>query len=420
MSSHSTSRSLVLGGLCPLPLRSRVVWVLLAASLLVGCDNQPSAMPQGPSAMKVQVVQLRSGEGSNTAELVGRIVARDLVLIHAQHDGLRVERVYVDAGQTVSAGQPLVKLDERSLRSERLQAEQQRRQARAEAASAQAEKLRADSLLRTAEDEARRFEQLAGSGAISEIESQQRRAQLEQAQAESKASAENLEAAVAAVEATELQLKLAGERERDGIVRAPVTGVISERSIEAGTIVGSTSGPLFKLARSRDRELEVLIDSTQLAGMREGDAVDIEVAPTGKSVPLRVRGHVRTIDSALADDSRRGRVRIAFQEVWPFSAASPALGSTATATLLHAPISGLPLPATALQFDPQPWVFVVDSNKRVAKQHVALSEDGAVVLKGLNAGDTVVRAAGALLSPGQLIEPVLPKGPGTSREELKK
>ncbi|OWQ92130.1 hypothetical protein CDN99_07190 [Roseateles aquatilis] len=387
-----------------------------AAALLTACDGRPGAMPQGPGAMKVQVFRVEPGTRDRTVELVGRVVAREPVLIHARHEGLRVEHVFVEAGQAVTVGQPLVRLDARALRGERQQAEQQRLRAVAQVAVARAQQMQAESRWRGAEDEARRFAAVAGGGAVSEIEHRQRRTQLEQAMAERDATAQALAAAQADLAAARAALQLADERERDGVLRATVAGIVSERRVEVGTVTDAAAGPLFKLARRGDREFEAWVDGSRLAGLRVGDAVDVTLTPTGSVVPLTVRGKVRAIDEALADDSRRGRVRVALPDAWPPDAPPPALGTTATATVRGAPVAGWPVPATALQFDPEPWVYVVEAGHRVAKRRVALSEDGAVVLGGLAAGDTVVRAAAALLSPGQVIEPVRP--PAVSRIRL--
>jgi RND family efflux transporter MFP subunit len=377
---------------------------LAVLALLAACSDEPAPMPQGPSAMKVQVLKTEQTQASARFELAGRIVAREPVLIHAVHDGLRVERVFVDAGQAVAAGQPLVQLDTRGLRAELQQARQARERTLAQKAAAQAQAAHAESRLRSADDEARRYAGVAASGAVSELDVRARRSALEQAQAERDAASQALMAAQAELAAAEATLRLAGEREGDGVLRAPVAGVVSERRVEVGTVVDSAAGPLFRLARAGDREFEASVDSSRLAGLRTGDAVEVLLAATGGVTPQRVTGRVRAIDTALAEDSRRGRLRVALSGVTGTSV--PLLGSAATAVLKGAALSGVRLPASALQFDPEPWVYVVDEAGRVAKRRVALSGDGTVVTEGLTGGETVVRAAAALLSPGQRIEPI--------------
>lgn len=399
----------------PKRIPSRVAWrhaalplMLAAAVLLSACEQQPAAMPQGPGAMKVQVYRVAPREIVPSIEWEGRIVAREPVLIYAQIDGVRVERVFVDAGQMVSAGQPLVQLDRRALHSDRLQAEQQQVRALAEVANARDRLAQSDSRLRSAEDEIMRFSSVADSGAVSELDVRQRKAQLEQAQAERDAAAQNLVAAQADEAAATVALRLASERERDGLIRAPVTGVVSERHVEVGQITAAVMGPLFRLVQRSDREFETWVDADRLASLRVGDAVDVRATSTNKHGFVALTGKVRSIDGALAAETLRGRVRVAFSGDREGQLVDLVLGSSATATLIGAPVAGLSVPATALQFDPKPWVYVVDADDRIAKRHIVLAQDEIIVLHGLVVGDTVVRSAAALLSTGQLVEPVYP------------
>jgi RND family efflux transporter MFP subunit len=239
---------------------------------------------------------------------------------------------------------------------------------------------------------------------VSELDVRARRTALELAQAEREAALQTLAAAQAELAAAEAALRLAGEREGDGLLRAPVAGVVSERRVEVGTVVDAAAGPLFRLARAGDREFEAFVDSSRLGGLRTGDAVEVQLMTSGAATPQRVAGRVRSIDTALADDSRRGRVSVALSN--DFRGTTPLLGSAATAVVQGAALTGVRLPASALQFDPEPWVYVVDEAGHVAKRRVALSGDGSVVIDGLAGGESVVRAAAALLSPGQRIEPV--------------
>jgi RND family efflux transporter MFP subunit len=382
---------------------------LAVLCLLAGCADEPAPTPRGPSAMKVQVLKAESAPAAVSYQIAGRIVAREPVLIHALQDGLRVERVWVEAGQPVVAGQPLVQLDARRLRADLQQAQQARLRAFAQQATAHAQALQAESRLRSAEDEVRRYTGASASGAVSELDMRARRTALEQAQGEREVAAQALFAAQAELASAEVALRLAAELERDGLLRAPVAGIVSERRVEAGTLTDAASGPLFRLARAGDREFEAFVDSSRLVGLRVGDAVEVLLTTGGVATPKRVTGSVRAIDSALAEDSRRGRVRVALSSAATDgdTKATPLLGSAATAVVQGAALVGVRLPATAVQFDPDPWVYVVDEVGRLTKRRVSLSGDGSVVLAGLAGGETVVRAAGALLSPGQVVEPVM-------------
>jgi HlyD family secretion protein len=388
--------------------------VVMAAGLLVSaCGEAPSAMPKGPSAMKIQVFRAESAPSASESELIGRIVARDPAEIFASYEGLRVQKVLVDAGQPVAAGQVLVQLDGRQLRQERLQAEQARERAQAQVAAARAQQALVESRWRVAEDEARRYRAVAEFGAVSEIEQRQRQAAMEQAQSERDASRHGLAVAQAELAAAEAALTLAVNRESDADIRAPFAGIVSERRVEAGAVIQAAAGPLFRMARAGDREFEAGLDGHVIDGLRPGQVVDVLVTPSGQRAAVVIKGRIRVVDSALSDSLRRGIIRITFGDAWPASTPMPTLGSTATAKLQSPAIDGIALPATAVQFDPEPWVYVVDADNRIAKRRVGLAGNGAAVVSGLQGGETIVRSAGALLTPGQVIEPVLP-GPSTA------
>jgi RND family efflux transporter MFP subunit len=382
---------------------------LAGLTLLAACTSEPTPIPRGPDAMKVQVLTVEPAQAATRMELAGRIVAREPVLVYALHDGLRVDRVFVEAGQAVLAGQPLVQLDSRGLRAELQQALQSRQRAAAQQAASQAQLVQAESRLQSANDEARRYAAVANSGAVSELEVRARGTALEHAQGEREAAVQALIAAQAELAGAEAAYRLASERERDSLLRAPITGIVNDRRVEVGTMVDATAGPLLRLVRTSDREFEALVDSSRLTNLRVGQAVEVRFAATGTPTPQRVVGRVRSIDLALAEDSRRGRMRVSLSNTGTGDGrqAAPLLGSAATALVQGAPLAGLQLPASALQFDPEPWVFVVDNGGRVGKRPVALSGDGSVVLAGLASGEIVVRTAAALLSPGQLVEPVV-------------
>ena len=387
--------------------------VVSAGLLLTACGEAPSAMPKGPSAMKVQVFRAEAGSSASNRELIGRIVARTPAEIFSTHEGVRVQKVLVDAGQPVVAGQVLVQLDGRQFRQERLQAEQARQRAQAQVAAARAQQVLVESRWRVAEDEARRYRAVGESGAVSEIEQRQRQAAMEQAQSEREASRHGLAAAQAELAAAEAALTLAANRESDAEIRAPFAGIVSERRVEAGAVIQAAAGPLFRMARADDREFEAGLDGHGIDGLRPGQVVDVLVTPSGQRAAVVIKGRVRVVDSALSDSLRRGSIRIAFGDAWPASTLMPTLGSTATAKLQSRAIDGIALPATAVQFDPEPWVYVVDADNRVAKRRVGLAGNGATAVSGLQGGETIVRSAGALLTPGQVIEPVLP-GPSAA------
>jgi hypothetical protein len=97
------------------------------------------------------------------------------------------------------------------------------------------------------------------------------------------------------------------------------------------------------------------------------------------------------------------------------------IGASAQAHFKLAESSALSLPPSAVLFDPQAWVYVVDPQLRVQRRTVQLSADASgdqlALISGLIEGDLVVENASALLSPGALIRPVLNSANATSAAE---
>ncbi|MCH7343166.1 efflux RND transporter periplasmic adaptor subunit [Pelomonas sp. CA6] len=381
---------------------------LLPLLLLSACGGDPAATPQGPAAMRVQVIQAQPQTATAPLQLNGRIVARDAQLIYAQHEGLRVQRVLVEMGESVRAGQPLVELDGRALRAEQQQAEQSHQRASAALASARAQLALVESRLTQQLDETRRFEQVADSGAVSPLDLGARKALAEQLRQERQSALHALQSAQAEQTSTLAAATLARQRAQDTLVRAPVAGVISERHAVAGMLTSASGEPLFRLAAGQDREFEAALDPAQAQRLRIGAPARIEVPRADRLGRASVPGRVRALDASLGDQGRRGLVRIAFDA----GALPPlSLGMAASASVDTLTADGLRIPASAVQFDPHPWVYVVDDNAIVRKRRVDLGPDGALVVAGLRAGDWVVRSSAALLNNGQRIEPLRAASP---------
>ena len=187
---------------------------------------------------------------------------------------------------------------------------------------------------------------------------------------------------------------------QDTVLRAPRAGRLGERQIERGQISDPQAAtPWFVLAADDDREFEAWVDVQRLEGFEPGQPVSIYLESAGLT-PLH--GQLRSVEAGQGLDARRARVRVSL----PPGTRVP-LGVSASASLSAAPRPGLALPPEALQFDPLPWVFVVDGHGQLRKRRVRLSADGQRVLEGLRPSERVVRNTAALLSEGQYVQAVL-------------
>lgn len=374
--------------------------LLLGLVLLQACsDAPPGPVPQEPALMRVRVLNLQNSQSAASLSLPGRIVAREPVALRPVVAGLRVEQVLADSGDWVRAGQALVQMDGRAARAELAQAQQAQRRAQAQAQIAQAQLAQVEERLSLARDAEQRYREAATLGAVSEQERQERRSQRAQLEREQQAASQQLEAARAEAIGTGVQLTLARQRLDDTVLRAPRSGRLGERQVERGLVSDPQAAlPWFVLSADGDRELEAWAEVQRLEGLAPGAPASVQLDAAGLT-PLQ--GVLRSVEAGQGQESRRARLRVAL---------SPGLhlplGVSASVTLTPAPRPGLDLPPEALQFDPYPWVYVVDEHQRVRKRRVRLSPDRLRVLEGLQPGESLVRSAAPLLSEGQRVQPV--------------
>jgi RND family efflux transporter MFP subunit len=207
---------------------------VLAAILFVG--------PAGLSAGTSETQQLTSQLETATAEL--RVVPQKYRvdgLVEAVHHATlsaqilgQVERIHYDVDDRVQRGDLLIKLRDSEYRSRLMQAE-----AELQSATAALEQLR---------DEFTRIAGLHRKGLTSESD-------MDKAEAELRGASARYDAAVAALEA-------AGEHLRYTEIRAPHTGLVTERHVQVGEVV-SPGQPMMS-GISLDH-LKIMIDVPQSA-----------------------------------------------------------------------------------------------------------------------------------------------------------
>lgn len=194
---------------------SRVAAVLLAIALAACGDEKNGGhqgMGGGPPAMPVDVAQPLKKEVTLWDEFTGRFEASKLVEIRARVTGY-IKSVHFEDGQFVKQGDLLVTIDPRPFEASLQRAKAELNDALAAAALARAE--------------LKRTEGLIGTSALSQERLDTRRAQREQAEARAAAAKANVRNAELELEFTE--------------IRAPISGRISDRRVDAGNLVSSNA-----------------------------------------------------------------------------------------------------------------------------------------------------------------------------------
>lgn len=323
-------------------------------------------------AVTVVVPGRASVEGEITA--TGSLAARRPMPVGSVGEGGQVRSVLVEPGDWVSQGQVLAVID-RSVQS------QQQASQSAQIAVAQAD-------ARLAQANLDRALKLVDRGFISAADVDRLTATRDSANAQVK---------VARATLGQLQAQTA----RLNIV-APASGLVLERNVELGQVVGGGSSVLFRLAKGGEMELLAQMSEDDLARMKVG--VEATVTPTGSNQSFT--GQVWQIAPVIDATNRQGIARIALaynSALRPGGFASAVINSGQTV----APV----LPESAIQNDDKgAFVYVVDAKDVVHRRAVQtgiVTARGITVKQGLDGSEKVVLRAGGFLNEGDKVKPRL-------------
>ena len=195
----------------------------------------------------------------------------------------RIMTIHVDEGRRVSAGDPLVSLDDRLAQA---QVEASRREA-AQVAMLE----RAELAFQQAERRLSRLEQAALQNATAEFEIEEARSMKEQSRAERDAAKE-------AIAVAEANLTMAEEQLRRNTLYAPFDGVIVQIHQKQGAAVDA-SLPVVTLASLDTLEVEMYVPSDRFGSIHNGSTVTLSAgAPVNADLNAKVCSVSPVIDSA--------------------------------------------------------------------------------------------------------------------------
>jgi RND family efflux transporter MFP subunit len=346
-------------------------FALLAAGAATACGESPGAeaAPAGgagpgsaPTAVTVETV--RTGSIARTVGVAGVVEPIRTVGVNAQLSGALVS-VDVQEGDRVHVGQVLARLDDREIGSQLA------------AAEANLE------VVQAAYD---RAEQLRERQVITQAEFDRERA------------------ALAAAEATRDQLAM---RAGFASVDAPVAGVVTEKLVEAGDVVGVQTR-LFTVADMSILVVRVGVSELDVVQVQPGDPVKIAL----DALPGReFRGTVRRVFPTADPRTRLVPVEVALEAS---AAAAVRPGFLARASFALGTRDGVLLvPAGALvSTGSSEAVFVVTDDGSAVRRPVAtgLTSEGMVeVIEGLDPGERIVVQGAARLRDGAQVRVVEPR-----------
>jgi len=271
-----------------------------------------------------------------------------------------IEAVLVHEGQAVSRGQVLARFRMSAIETAAISAQSQ---------------------LKIASADFERHKNLFAEGAVSKRE------------------VESAEAAYRVAQANEAQ---ASRRWEDASVRAPVSGVISVKSVEAGDRPAE-GDPMFQLVNTSELEFEATVPSEFVPQIRAGSPVRLTVTgfPAGG-----VTGRVARINAAVDAATRQVKVYVRV----PNPGGRLVGGLFASGSVVTREATGaLASPAAAIRGTGEATFVMVVKGGKLERREVRTglrdaTQDLVEVLSGLAAGEQVVVGPLEGLEPGRAVQ----------------
>jgi RND family efflux transporter MFP subunit len=349
---------------------------IIALAILVGCRAAPPPAVERPTLGPV-TVSVASVVGRNEPvmlEATGSFVADEQSDVAPEASG-RIVEALVDIGQSVKAGQPLVRIQgvDVGLKLD---------EARAAVAKAEAAVKLAESNNALARTTAERYDALLATGDVSKTLVDQSKTQFE-------TSEQDVVTARASLAQARAQLSLAEKAVADVVVAAPFDGFISARNVSAGEYV-QPSTPVATLVKIDPLRLHLSIPGVQAAQVVVGQKVSTWV----DSYPERIfSGSITAVNPVITPESRSfiTEVRVpnpdALLKPGMFAVAMIDQGRTTRALFV-------PRAAVVEDVNTNSWrVFVIGDDNRAQLRVVQLaarqSGNEIRVVSGINEGERV-------------------------------
>lgn len=348
------------GHVLPLARLSLLAIALGLAACKGGGDGKgpdgKDPMSKGPEAIPVEVAKATTRSIAASYAGTAPLEARAEAQVVAKTSGIALQ-VYADVGQSVTAGQPLVRID--------------RDRATLQVAQADAD-------VRKLEANYQRSAQLLEQRMVSINDVDQLRYNLENARA---------------------QLRMAKLELSYGTVTAPISGVVAARNIKLGNLV-QINTPIFTIVDTSRLEATLNAPEREIETLKAGQAVQLTVdALPGKVFAGRIDRVSPVVDSGsgtfrvicafdgggVLQPGMFGRIRINYDQR----------------------ANALVIPRTALLDDGgTPAVFTVKAGKAARAELKLGYVDGewVEVREGLRAGDPVVVAGKSALREGSAVQ----------------
>lgn len=338
--------------------RTRKITFAAAALLLIGLTtgkllNQAKgdvAQNAYSSVIPVSGYVLELKPFVRTIEEAGTVQGQREAILSAETGG-QIERIYVEVGDIVKAGAPLLKLDDAILGIE------------ADRASIAYDKAQLDF---------GRIEKLYNESSISESD---------------------FEGAKLNLKAAEVQYRFARKSHEDATIRAPFGGTISAKLTEVGQMI-DRGQPAFQIVDMETLKLKVAVPESDVSRVLPGATATVFVEALNDSIPAIVS----TVGSRAMQGARTFPVELTFEAVDGLKS-----GMFARAFIFAGvDSSSILVPRAATLPDVGRTIVYVAKGNKAAKKIVkstGMSGDQ-IAVQGIAEGDTLIVTGNQLLSQG--------------------
>lgn len=348
----------------------------------------------------VVVDSLSVGSIRDEVVVPAKVESRVTVAVFPKLSNLPVTEVFVEKGQSVRQGDPLMSLFDVELRLTEQGAaaalEEAEQQLQQQLVAVDEEEARVRRAQRTVDKTAADLERLQGlieEGIVNQQEvddarlaADQARDDLELARLTQRRTAVSLELARIGKRKAEVEHARAQSDLSHALVRAPIDGVVALRDVDIGEL-SSMSAAAFSIVDTSQPVLELRVPQDSLSRLAAGQPVEVRALT---QVDGRYQGTVRTVNPVL--DMTTGTVHVTV-DLTPAPGLVPGLFCEAHIVTGSRDDALLVDKRAVLYDDDQPYVFVVDdalgSVSKVAFAHGASTPTSIEILGALGDADAL-------------------------------
>jgi membrane fusion protein, multidrug efflux system len=356
--------------------------VLPAALLAAACTSteaEKGTSEATPAAVRIgaeNVVRAKRDTIVAGPIISGELKAAREATIRAELGG-SVTQVAVEEGQPVRVGTLLGRIEAQTLEDVRQSAASTVRSAENQLAVARRELERAETLV------------AAGAVAARELD----------------VTRNNVTAAEAQLADAKSRLVTADKQLADAVIRSPINGVVSRRTVNLGDVVTAGS-ELFVVIDPSSMRLEASVPSENLSELKVGATVDFEV----RGYEQRFQGRIERIAPSADPTTRQVPIYVAI----PNAGGRLVAGLYAEGRVVSQSADGLVIPANAVnRNDATPWVLrVTDGKTERVEVKLGLADprtERVQVVAGVNDGDVLLRGASQGITPGTPVTVSVPQ-----------